>query len=60
MASEPTAGSAPYAESVIEFRWASETGRSGMPHPDELEYFGFVRVRRHPFYPASWLMRRDA
>ena len=46
-------------ERVIEFRWANERGASGMPHPEELEHLGYVRVRQHPLFPLSWLMRRD-
>ena len=42
-----------------EFRWASERCANGMPHPEELEYFGFEKVGRDPRYPGSWLMRRD-
>ena len=45
-------------EARAEFRWASETGAHGMPHPEELEYLGFVRVARHPRWPSSWLMKR--
>jgi len=45
-------------QSETEFRWASEAGAAGMAYPEELEYLGYERVRRHPFWPASWLMRR--
>lgn len=43
----------------LEFRWASEVGSNGMPYPEELEYFGYIKVRRSPLYHASWLMRRE-
>ena len=43
-----------------EYRWASEARTHGMPTPGELEAEGYARVTRHPNYPASWLMRRDA
>ena len=42
-----------------EYRWASEHGTAGMPHPEELAYLGYVKVRQHPMWPSSWLMRRD-
>ena len=41
------------------FRWANERGLNSMPTPEALEIEGWVRVRRHPFWPASWVMRRD-
>ena len=44
---------------TTEWRWANERGANGMPHPDELEYFGYVKVAAHPLYPSSYLMRRD-
>jgi hypothetical protein len=44
---------------MTEYRWANETGAHGMARPEMLEAEGYVRVRRHPFWPASWLMRRD-
>lgn len=43
---------------IMEFRWASEVGRHGMPYPEELEYLGFTRVRPCPNYPTAWLMVR--
>ncbi len=48
------------AAPCVEFRWAHEARRFGLPTPDELEAVGWVRVRRHPFWPASWLMRKGA
>ena len=42
------------------FRWAHEHGAHGMPTPENLEAEGWLRVRRHPFWPLSWLMRKDA
>ncbi len=44
----------------VEFRWASVDPARGLPTPAELEAAGWVRVRRHPFWPASWLMRKGA
>ncbi len=44
----------------IEFRWAHEARLFGLPTPEELEASGWIRVRRHPFWPASWLMRKGA
>lgn len=41
------------------FRWASESGASGMPSVADLERAGWIRVATHPCYPRSWLMRRD-
>jgi hypothetical protein len=26
---------------------------------EEAEWLGYVKVRQHPAYPSSWLMRRD-
>lgn len=43
-----------------EYRWASETGAQGMPHPEELEYLGYERLLRHRFWPDSILYRRPA
>ena len=45
---------------VMEFRWADDAGVLGLPHPEELEYFGYQRVTRHPRWPTTWLTRRDA
>ena len=42
------------------FRWANERGVNNMPTPEALELEGWVRVCRHPFWPLSWLMRREA
>ena len=42
------------------FRWANEREVNGMPTPEALEAEGWVRVRRHPFWPLSVLMRREA
>lgn len=39
-------------------RWANETHAHGMPTPEELEAEGWVRVRQHPRWPTSWLMRK--
>lgn len=44
---------------VTEYRWASETGAHSMPHPEELEWLGYVRVCRDPRYPSSVLMKRE-
>lgn len=41
------------------FRWANERGLNSMPTPEVLELEGWVRVHRHPFWPSSYLMRRD-
>jgi hypothetical protein len=43
-----------------EYRWANEQGVSGMPVPEVLEAEGYVRVCQHPFWPLSWLMRRES
>ena len=47
------------ADECVEFRWAACDWRNSMPHPDELEYLGFVIVREHPIYRGVWLMKRD-
>jgi hypothetical protein len=31
-----------------------------MATPRHLESLGFVKVRQHPLYPASWLMKKEA
>ena len=43
---------------MSEWRWANERRVNGMPTPEELEADGYRRVRRHPFWPLSWLMVR--
>jgi hypothetical protein len=45
---------------AILYQWASETGAQGMARPSALEKLGYVKVRRHPLYPTSWLMRKEA
>jgi len=45
---------APYAI----YQWANEKGIHGMATPAHLESIGYVKVRQHPLYPASWLMRK--
>ena len=42
------------------FQWANEGGLHGMPKPEELEQIGYRKERQHPFWPTSWLMRKDA
>lgn len=48
-----------------DYRWASDTGAHGMPHPEELMYLGYrIATRdgvvvRDPRYPSSVLMVRD-
>lgn len=57
---------APGEQPVKEYRWASESGAQGMPHPDELRYFGYTEARRgdavvrDPRYPGSVLFVREA
>jgi hypothetical protein len=41
------------------FQWANEHGVHGMARPTELERQGWVKVRQHPNYPLSWLMKKD-
>jgi len=41
------------------FCWANEREMNDMPTPEALEAEGWVRVRRHPFWPLSVLMRHD-
>lgn len=41
-----------------EFRWANTDKHHNMPTPRELEDQGYVKVRQHPFWPESWLMKR--
>lgn len=41
---------------LILFRWASETRAHGMPTPASLARRGWRKVRRHPWWPTSWLM----
>lgn len=41
------------------YRWASETGAHGMPHPEEAEYLGYVKCSHHPRYEGTWLMRKE-
>lgn len=43
----------------ISFRWASVSGAQGMVTVDEAEWLGYVKVRKDPRFPGSWLMRRD-
>jgi hypothetical protein len=38
------------------FVWANESEAQGMLKPEAWERRGWVKVRRHPFWPASWLM----
>jgi hypothetical protein len=45
---------------MILFQWANESGAHGMARPADLESQGFVKVGPHPFWPTSWLMRKDA
>jgi hypothetical protein len=47
------------ARVATEYRWAHEAGAHGMARPEALEGERYVRVRQHPFWPASWLMRRE-
>ena len=44
---------------MTEYRWASDSGAQGMPYVEEIEYLGFERLREHPLFPGTWLMRRD-
>lgn len=44
----------------MRFQWANEDGAQGMVRPEDLEAQGWVKVRQHPNYPLSWLMRKDA
>lgn len=46
-------------KSSFQFRWANEECLNGLPHPEELEYLGYVRVQRHPHFYKSWLMKRE-
>lgn len=43
---------------VAEFQWANVNGAHGMALVAALEGQGWVRVRQHPLWPASWLMRK--
>lgn len=43
---------------MCEFRWADENGAHNMPHPEELEYLGYRRLKVSPRFPSSWLMVR--
>ena len=45
---------------VAVFLWANEAGVHGMARPEYLESQGWVKVRQHPNFPLSWLMRKDA
>ena len=38
------------------FVWANAHGEGGMLPPEYWEALGYRRVRRHQFWPASWLM----
>ena len=40
------------------FVWANENGVEGMRPPECYEARGYTRVRRHPFWPTSWLMEK--
>lgn len=42
------------------YQWANTAGVNGMPRPSHLEKLGWVKVRQHPLWPKSWLMRKDA
>lgn len=42
------------------FQWANESGAHGMARPAYLEAQGWVKVRQHPLWPKSWLMKKDA
>jgi hypothetical protein len=42
------------------YQWANEDAVHGMARPSYLESQGWVKVRQHPNYPKSWLMRKDA
>ena len=42
-----------------EYRWASESGAQGMATPEELEWLGYEKVREHPLWEGSWLMKRE-
>lgn len=44
---------------VAVYQWANESGVHGMARPSYLEAHGWVKVRQHPLYPKSWLMRKD-
>lgn len=46
------------SEAQYEYQWANEKRVNGMPTPEELETEGYERIRRHPWWPISWLMRR--
>ena len=45
---------------TVVYQWANVKGVHGMATPAYLESHGFVKVRQHPLYPLSWLMRKDA
>ena len=44
---------------VADFCWANDAGRLGLSRPEALEAQGWTRVRRHPRWHDSWLMRKD-
>jgi hypothetical protein len=41
------------------YAWASETRAHSMPTPEELEAQGYVKLRPHPWYTGTWLMKRE-
>lgn len=43
---------------TILYQWANESGLHGMARPEYLEAHGWIKIRRHPFWPKSWLMKR--
>ena len=45
-------------ETITLYQWANEQGVNGMARPATLERLGWVKVRQHPLWPKSWLMRR--
>lgn len=56
----PVAWRAGMRKSVAVYQWANESGTHGMARPAALERIGYVKVRQHPLYPKSWLMRKEA
>ncbi len=41
------------------YQWAHEAGLNGMARPEFLEQQGWIKVRQHPFWPLSWLMKKE-
>jgi hypothetical protein len=50
----------PASTGAIQYQWANESGAHGMARPSYLEARGWVKVRQHPLWPKSWLMRKEA